>query len=104
MENREKQIKKFLNLFGLRYDIEITREGYIKRNGNQFKCVTVQVWRENNLEYKQHHCFQITPNSIFWDEGNTEKGISEGILKYFGDDTAMHFYFKDLAKDVVTNN
>lgn len=104
MEERIKQVKKFLKLFNITYKISSDKSGINKQSGLPFECVLFEVFYNKNLEYMSYYCFELLRNGeVRWVEGNTIKGVNEGILRYFGDDTAIQFYFSRLSKEFVKN-
>lgn len=108
----ESQLKRFMNLSNLDYKIKIENERYNKLWNRV--CVHVVVFEKDslNIEYNQHHCYDIRgrrhdPSSrlhiddIRYEEGNTLLGAGEGLMAYFGDDDFIHRYFEKLSRQVA---
>lgn len=105
MKTTEQQILKFMKAMGLDYNISLTKLFYEK--GHEVFCVLIEVYNKKTkeVEYKQHHCYQLTrDNKLKYSEGNQEKGISDGILAYIGDNKGVDNYFDIKGRELVMNH
>lgn len=93
-------LEKFMDSFGITYDLDIRRI-YVE-NGRPACCVLVTVSRNEQTEYRIYHCYSLKPNGkLKYEETNETKGIHQGILAYLGMDRQIDHYFETKARDMA---
>lgn len=91
-------LEKFMDQMGIVYTIAPGRSFFHPRGGVNI-CMHVLVVYKGNVEYDQFHCYNVkNGSSISYDEGNQQKGVTEGILAYLGDEDKVDQYFEEIAR------
>lgn len=113
----ERILQKFLDESNLKLQVEIVSSGINRRRGGQFVCVVVVVYNKNlnyisyprktdyhdDIEYEQYHCYELKGKKVVYESGNSTKGMSEGILNFFGDEKLLSNYFESLCRQIAVD-
>lgn len=114
----DKQLfQRFLDGANLKAHTQIVRTG-INRSGVRYVCIVAVVHRKDlpfvlyprdgvnskiyeKIEYEKYHCYELKGKKVVYDSGNETKGISEGLLSFFGDENEVHKYFESICKKIA---
>ena len=95
-----KSLEKFMDAMGLDYDISVDRTYF--SYGKHVCCIKIEVFKGEDKEYIQYHCYSLKRNGeIKYEEGNEVKGIHSGALKYLGDDRNIDNYIDNKAREIA---
>lgn len=95
-------LEKFMKTMGLKYSIEIDRDGI--SHGVKWVCISVSVTRGKNQEYLVNHCYhRRRDGDLVYAEGNRILDIRDGILNYVGEEEKISRYFEVKARELAKN-